>query len=328
MDNYSKTIKRFTEQFSYKPEIMNEDKLVRKERVIIAGMGGSRLVGDILRMWKPDKEVLVHSDYNLPPISSEHLNSSLVIANSYSGNTEETVDAALKALELGLSLAVVATGGKLIDIAKENDLPYVQVPADRLPARSDLGHDLMAILKIIGDDDGVAEASLLRSLDPEESEEEGENLAKALENKIPVIYTSERNIELGYIWKVIINETAKIPAFCNRFPELNHNEIAGFENSDLSKNFHFIFLHDVDDDKTGRIGLRMEKLDELYGQKGLPVTRQELKGESPSTSLRTSHLKKIFSSVILAHWTAYYLAKQYEVDPEKTDIIEDFKKML
>ena len=127
-------------------------------------------------------------------------------------------------------------------------------------------------------------------------------------------------MELGYIWKVIINETAKIPSFCNRFPELNHNEVAGFENEKLSKGFHFVFLRDIDDDRTGRIGLRMEKLNEIYGKKGLPVTKLELKGES--------HLKKIFSSVILAHWTAYYLAKQYGVNPEKTDIIEDFKKSL
>src|SRR3989344_3275414 len=320
MDNYSKTIKRFAEQFAYEPEIKNEDKLVKKDKIIIAGMGGSRLVGDILRMWKPDKEVIVHPDYTLPAISNERLKDSLVIANSYSGNTEETVDAALKAIGLGLSLAVVATGGKLIDIAKENNLPYVQVPADRLPARSDLGHDLMAILKIIGDADGLAEVSLLRALDSEEPKDEGESLAQSLANKIPVIYTSERNMELGYVWKVIMNETAKVPAFCNRFPELNHNEIAGFENSELSKHFHFIFLHDVDDDRTGRIGLRMEKLDELYGQKDLSVTKLELKGES--------HLKKIFSSVILAHWTAYHLAKNYKVDPEKTETIEEFKKSL
>lgn len=320
MDNYSKTIKRFAGQFAYEPDIKNEDKLVRKERVIIAGMGGSRLVGDILRMWKPEKEIIVHSDYNLPAVSKARLKDSLIVANSYSGNTEETIDAALKAMELGLSLAVVATGGTLMEIAKENELPYVQVPADRLPARSDLGHDLMAILKIVGDTDGLAEASFLRSLDTEQPEEEGKSLAQTLENKIPVIYTSERNTELGYIWKVIMNETTKVPAFCNRFPELNHNEIAGFENSELSRNFHFIFLHDVDDDKTGRIGLRMEKLNELYGKMDLPVTKLELKGES--------HLKKIFSSVILAHWTTYYLAKQYRVDPEKTDIIEEFKKSL
>ena len=125
MDNYSKTIRKFAEQFYFEPEIWNEGKLVRKDNIIIAGMGGSRLVGDILRMWKPEKEIVVHSDYNLPAVSSERLRDSLVIANSYSGNTEETVDAALKAIELGLSLAVVATGGRLIDIAKENNLPYV-----------------------------------------------------------------------------------------------------------------------------------------------------------------------------------------------------------
>lgn len=320
MDNYTKTVKRFAEQFAYEPEIKNEDKLVRKDRIIIAGMGGSRLVGDILRMWKQEKEIIVHSDYNLPAISGERLNNSLIIANSYSGNTEETVDAALKAIASGLNLAVVATGGKLINIAKENNLPYVQVPADRLPARSDLGHDLMAILKIIGDADGFAEASLLRTLDSEGQGEEGESLAQSLENKIPVIYTSERNMELGYIWKVIMNETSKIPAFCNRFPELDHNEIAGFENKELSKKFHFLFLRDIDDDRTGRIGVRMEKLNELYSKKDLSVTKLELKGES--------HLKKIFSSIILAHWTAYHLAKYYKVDPEKTETIEEFKKLL
>ena len=104
MDNYSKTIKNFFEQFSYEPEIKNEDKLIRKGKVIIAGMGGSRLAGDVLRMWKPDREIIIHSDYNLPVMSRERLNDSLVIANSFSGDTEETIDAALKAMELGLSL--------------------------------------------------------------------------------------------------------------------------------------------------------------------------------------------------------------------------------
>lgn len=320
MDNYSKNIRVFPEQFNYQPEIINGANLAKKERIIIAGMGGSRLAGDILRMWKPEKEIIVHSDYNLPALSDEQLRQSLIVANSHSGNTEETVDAVLGAIEKGLSLAIVAGGGKLIEIAKENNLPYVQVPADRLPARSDLGHDLLAILKIIGDDDALNEAFLLASMDGAELEEEGRNLAEALSNKIPIIYTSERNLELGYVWKVIINETAKVPAFCNRFPELNHNEIAGCENAELSKNFHFLFLRDIDDNQSGRIGLRMEKLDELYGKKRLPVSRLELKGES--------HIKKIFYSIVLAHWTAYFLAKSYGVDPEQTDIIEEFKRSL
>ena len=319
MNNYPESIRSFSEQFGYKPEIKNEAKLVQKEKVIIAGMGGSRLAGDILKMWKPEKEILVHSDYNLPAIPRERLNDSLVIANSFSGNTEETIDSALKAVELGLSLAIVATGGKLIDIAKENGIPYVQLPAGHLQPRTSIGLTLLAMLKLLGDDDGLSEAALLKN-DGRDLEEEGKVLAEVLQDKVPVIYTSERNMELGYIWKVILNETAKIPAFCNRFPELNHNEIAGFTDSELSKNFHFVFLRDIDDDRTGRIGLRMEKLGELYEKKGLPVTKLELKGES--------HLKKIFSSIILAHWTAYYLAKNRKVDPEKTDIIEDFKKML
>lgn len=316
------TIKNFTGQFEYQPEIVNAGKLARKERIIIAGMGGSRLAGDILKMWKPKEEILVHSDYNLPDISEEELKNSLIIANSYSGNTEETVDAALKALEKGLNLAIITTGGKLLEIAQTNEIPYIQLPVPGLQPRAALGYNLMALLKMTGDDDGLAEAGLLKSLGGVEPEDEGKKLAAAMAGKIPVIYTSERNMELGYIWKIIINETAKIPAFCNRFPELNHNEMIGFaaESGDLSGKFHFIFLRDDDDDDNGKIGLRMERTAELYGQKNLPVRMIELKGDS--------HLKKIFSSVILAHWTAYYLAQQYKTDPESVEIVENFKKTL
>src|SRR3989344_3433448 len=162
MDNYLKVIKNFSRQFEYEPQIENEDRLVRKDRTIIVGMGGSRLSGDILKMWKPDKEITVHSDYSLPDFSKERLVGSLIIANSHSGNTEETISAVLRAIELDLSVTVVAGGGRLVDIAKENNLPYIKVPADRFPARADLGHDLIALLKIMGDEEGVEEAALLR----------------------------------------------------------------------------------------------------------------------------------------------------------------------
>jgi len=316
------TIKNFTGQFEYQPEIINVGKLVHKEQIIIAGMGGSRLAGDVLKMWKPEKEILVHSDYNLPDISEEKLKDSLIIANSYSGNTEETVDVALKAIERGLNLAIVATGGKLLEIAQKNEVPYIQLPVAGLQPRAALGYNLMALLKITGDDDGLIEAGLLKSLNSAELENQGKELAANMANQIPVIYTSERNIELGYIWKIIINETAKMPAFCNRFPELNHNEMIGFsaENGNLSGKFNFVFLHDNDDDKNGKIGLRMQKTAELYSKRNLPVQMLELKGES--------HLKKIFASIILANWTAYYLAQQYKTDPDNNEVVENFKKTL
>lgn len=316
------TIKNFAGQFEYQPEIVNAGELVKKEQIIIAGMGGSRLAGDILRMWKPKKEILVHSDYNLPDISEEELGNSLIIANSYSGNTEETVSAALKAIEQRLDLAIITTGGKLLEIARENEIPYIQLPVSGLQPRTALGYNLMALLKMTGDDDGLAEAGSLESLDSIGPEDEGKKLAADMANKIPVIYTSERNMELGYIWKIIINETAKIPAFCNRFPELNHNEMIGFaaESGELSQKFNFIFLRDEDDDKNSKVGIRMQRTAELYGQKNLPVKMLELKGDS--------HFKKIFSSIILAHWMAYYLAQQYKTDPESVEIVEMFKKTL
>ncbi|PIR42019.1 MAG: hypothetical protein COV30_00685 [Candidatus Yanofskybacteria bacterium CG10_big_fil_rev_8_21_14_0_10_37_15] len=321
MNNYLKTIKTFFEQFAYEPEIINKNKLIRKDKAIIAGMGGSRLAGDILRMWKPDKEITIHSDYGLPLLSKKNLDDSFIIANSFSGNTEEIIDVAMKAVENNLSLAIVATGGKLLDIAKENNLPYIQIPSLALQPRMSLGYSILALLKILGDDEALNEAGFLKTLSNiEKLENQGREISEKMKGKIPLIYTSERNNELGYVWKIVLNETAKTPAFCNRFPELNHNEIAGFENQELSKQFHFLFLRDADDDITGRIGLRMNKLKEIFSQKDLSVTQIELNGES--------HLKKIFSAIILAYWTAYYLADQYEVDPEKIEIIENFKRIL
>ncbi len=315
-------IRNFPKQFAWEPKIENEDLLHQYSKFVVAGMGGSSLAGDLMKVWNPLLDLTVHRDYGLPEIAEVDLSRTLVIASSYSGNTEETLNALDTAIEFGLAVAVVAAGGKLLEKAKELGLPYVELPADGIQPRMATGFSLKAILALLGMDEALQEVATLTKLNVKPFELAGKKLAGKLTGKLPVIYSSRANLPIAYNWKIKFNETAKIPAFANRFPELNHNEMTGFDSTptakSLSEKFHFIFLRDPEDHP--RISKRMEVTAKLYRDRGLPVEEIDLGGSNV--------WEKIFSSTLLADWTAYYLAEAYGADPDKVPLVEEFKKML
>jgi len=316
-------IRNFAKQFEWKPKIENEDKLQRTGKYIICGMGGSHLQGDVMQNAISGFDLSIHQDYGLPGWPDEVLKKTLIVASSYSGNTEETVSAFEEAIKKGYSVAVSSTGGKLIELAKEHGIPYVQIPDTGIQPRSALGFTFKALAAIVGQDDMLQQASALAiDLKPEEFEEQGKKLAETLKGRVPIIYTSNKNYSIAYNWKIKFNETGKIPAFYNLFPELNHNEMNGFDAADstrdMTKNFHFIFLKDAQDHP--RIQKRMEILEKQLKDRGLQVEVFNLEG---STSLH-----KIFSSLLLADWTALYMAKLYGTEPEQVPMIEEFKKLI
>jgi len=151
-----------------------------------------------------------------------------------------------------------------------------------------------------------------------------------LKNYIPVVYASNYNLSLAYNWKIKLNETGKVPAFYNVFPELNHNEMTGFSAGGgsafggddsvkkLCDKFYFIILKDTENNP--KILKRMEVLEKLYKERNLRVEAIELKGKD------TWH--KIFSSLILADWVAYYTALEYGLEPEQVPMVEEFKKLI
>lgn len=322
--NIYEAIKNFNQQFAYQPKIENEDKLKAKfSKFILAGMGGSNLVAELLKIRDPYFDIVVHRNYGLPKIEEKELKERLLIANSYSGNTEETIDFLLEAISKNLSTAVVSTGGKLIELAKEYNLSYIQMPNLDLQPRSALGFNLKAIVKLIGHNNWLNELEELKNLlKPAEFEEEGKNLAKKIKGYIPIIYSSSENLGIAYNWKIKFNETGKIPAFYNVFPELNHNEMAGFDvkegNKELSEKFYFIFLKDGNDHP--QIQKRMEVLGKLYCERGLKVEVLNLEG--------VSIFHKIFNSLILADWVSYYTALEYGLEPEKVLIVKEFKDLI
>jgi len=317
-------IRNFAEQLKYTPEIENAAALKRGGlprhgggKFVVAGMGGSNLAAGIIKSWKPKLDIIIHRDYGLPDMEERELKERLIILSSYSGTTEETVSAFNEALSRKLPLIVITTGGKLLELAQKNNAPYIRLPDIKAHPRFAIGLSMKATLKAMGEDsilnDITGEAG---SLNVDDYKEAGRDLARGLENKIPLIYSSIRNHDLAYFWKINFNETVKTPAFFGVFPELNHNEMIGF--GKFADKFAFVFLADPDDEP--RIQKRMAVTAKIFEDRGLTVLKTDIIGPSL--------WHKSFASILTALWTSYYLAEYYGVDPEDVSIIKEFKSAL
>ncbi|MEX2054253.1 MAG: bifunctional phosphoglucose/phosphomannose isomerase [Candidatus Colwellbacteria bacterium] len=312
----------FSKQFQYEPKIENAvGGEVKFNKFAFVGMGGSGLVGDLIRLIKPDLDLVVRKGYGLPGVKD--LKDRLLICISYSGNTEETLDAFDKALAAGLNLAVITTGGELLRKAKEVGVLYIELPNTDIQPRMSLGIQSRAALALMGEVELFEEiGELAKRLEVESLEKEGMALAEKLQGKVPIIYSSRGNLPLAYKWKINFNETGKIPAFYNAFPELNHNEMNGFnvnnKNRELSKNMAFLFLEDSSDDAKTKTRMQVSK--KLFQDRGFDVHSVEFVGENPA--------ERIFNSIVTGDWVAYHTALAYGVEPNEVPLVEEFKKLI
>lgn len=318
-----KAIRLFPEQFSYNPVIKNARRFKPARQFVVSGMGGSQHASGFLSIRDPYLKIVRHRNYGLPNIPAEELRQSLIIASSYSGNTEETIDCFNKAVKKRLNVAAIAIGGKLARLAKKYKTPYVLMPDTGIEPRLAMGFSLKSMMKLTGKEEWLKEISiLLKTLKSNLCEKRGKEMAALLHNKVPVIYSSHRLRIVAYIWKITFNETGKIPAFSNVFPELNHNEINGFDvvtgTKKLSKKFHFIFLKDEDDNP--RIKKRMDVTKKMYIKQGLGVTVLPLKG--------AQLWQRLFTSVLIVEWASYYTALSYGASPDGVPMVEELKDLL
>ena len=316
-------IRDFHTQFEWKPVIENGSSLKPAKRVVLGGMGGSHLAAGLFQLLRPQVPFFIHRDYGLPALLKTDLEESLFIASSFSGNTEEAKDFAEQVQRQKFPLAVIAKGGKLLEFAKAHALPHVALPPTNIQPRSGLGFQMLALAALMGDKKLLEElGACAQTLRPEEFEERGKTLAGELRGKVPVMYASTKNSAVAYNWKIKMNETGKIPAFYNVFPELNHNEMTGFDvietTEGLSRKFHFVFLTDSADHPQNQ--KRMSVCRKLYEDSGLSVTEVPLEGKTP--------LEKIFSSLLIADWTAVYLSQIYGTEAEQVPMVEEFKKLI
>lgn len=320
--NMRQVILNFPKQFRVGLEAAKNVKVSGKfDAVLICGMGGSALPGDILSMWleayKIGLPLYIHRDYGLPYKADEQ---HLIICISYSGNTEETLTSFEEARRKNLKVAAIASGGKLAKLCLKYKIPLVVIPKGYQP-RMALGFQFAALMKILVNcgviKNGLENISALdKNLQPKKLEAQGKKLAKKLSGKYPVIYASDRLKNLARIWKIKFNENSKIPAFYNYFPELNHNELSGFTAG--GEQFSAIILRDIADNP--RVLKRMKLTADIIKSKGVNVDIIDIGGKNI--------LYKIFSNLLLADWVSYYLALEYGVDPTPVKIVEEFKKKL
>lgn len=315
-------LRRFPEQFDWQPVVEHNEALKSYPYYVVCGMGGSHLGAWLIKRFGNVPNITIHRGYGLPALPEELLRSSLIILSSYSGTTEEVLDSGREALKKGLSIAISTTGGKLIEFAHEHALPSVQIPETGLEPRMAVGYSMLSLARLMCNAeleamirDGGKAADVMAGKAP------GEALAERLKGKIPVVYSSQENVELAFIWKIKFNETSKIPSFMNVFPEMCHNELTGYDVVDstreISSRIHAIFLDDASDHS--RVKMRMQVASDMLGERGIPVEHVPLEGTG---------FQKALAAALTADWASYALAEFYGVPHPDTPMVAEFKKRI
>jgi glucose/mannose-6-phosphate isomerase len=300
--------------------------------VVIVGMGGSAIGGDVVRrlaLAESKLPVWVHRDYGLPAFVDA---STLVIASSYSGNTEETLSAFTKALGTRSKKLVITSGGKLRHLAEKKGIPVfvVDYPA---PPRAAFPYNFIPLagifqkLGLLGDKSAdlheVVDILKKLSRDFMETSPLASNSAKQLAAKlyghVVVIYGAEMLTEVAQRWKAQFNENSKAWAFFESFPELDHNAVVGYEFPvEVKDKILVLMLHSSS--LHPRNLLRYDITAKLLSNAGIAYELVEARGQSP--------LVQVMSSILLGDYASFYLSMLNEVDPTSTDAIDFVKQYL
>ena len=313
-------------------EVINPNSDATINKVVVTGMGGSALAALLIKSWQESKLNITFEivrDYKLPNYVDDK---TLGIASSYSGNTEETLSCLDEALKKGANIGCVSSGGKLVEIAKNNELPYVVLPSGIQP-RMGVIANLRAILAILVSYGVVSQSDFdeVKNLGPwlnAESKKWGrdvltnENQAKQLAllsaGKTAIFYSSTAMGGVAYKWKISWNENAKNVAFWNVLPEFNHNEFMGWTSHPVEKPYVVFDLRSSFDHP--KITKRFEISDRLLSGKRPKANVIELQGESV--------IAQMLWASIFADFVSIYLAILNGVDPSKVELIEKLKQEL
>ncbi len=301
--------------------------------LVICGMGGSAIGGDVIRAAVAATlriPMIVVRDYRIPGFVDS---SSLVFASSYSGNTEETLSAYEQARTAGAAIICLTSGGKLASLARSHNYPVIQLPAG-LPPRAALGYSTalllgaMSALGLVPDLTSILQETvdLLTRLSlrygPDESEHNNhaKKIARSLHGRLIAVYASSAILDPAAVrWRGQMEENAKTLAFHHLLPEMNHNELVGWEYPpELLGQIGVIFLRDHGDHP--QVQRRFDLTMELVRRKAGVMHEVWSEGDSL--------LARIFSVVCLGDFVSFYLACLNSVDPTPVPVIETLKQRL
>jgi glucose/mannose-6-phosphate isomerase len=302
------------------------------KQIVFCGLGGSAIAGDLLRCLLADQlriPFIVNRHYTLPRSVGPD---TLVIVSSYSGNTEETNAAHREALRKKARVLCITSGGTTARLARLRGTPCILIPGGS-PPRAALAYSFFPLLIVLGKlglirrpDRGIAEtlelceakAEIYRL--PDAAVNPAFRLAQSIAGRITVIYSSTGPLEaVNTRWRGQIAENSKSLCFGHLLPEMNHNELVGWEVlRDQMREMAVLFLRDRGDHP--RVAVRIDVTRGLLGQVTPHVQEIWSEGNSP--------LARLFSLVHLGDWVSYYLALLHGVDPTPVAAIDHLKREL
>lgn len=275
-------------------------------RIICVGMGGSSIAGEILSMVHDD--VVVHWDYGLPKAAA---GGDLVIATSWSGNTEETISAWQAARDMGLDTLAICSGGRLSELAKESDTLLVELEHDNDSPRMNAAYMTAAIFTALG-----LREQLPAELAVDEMETQGRELASSIGDRMLAVYASHPMRKLTGFWKNIYSETVKRQVMAGWFPSAAHTEVVAWEGPYQDKIVP-VLLRDTNEE--AHYAKNFEALLALLPEKGYNVLTVQLSGSTV--------LEKVFNNYLLALWTSYHAAESLGVSPVSLALLNEFKTL-
>lgn len=299
------------------------------DNIVFAGMGGSALAANLFMGWtSPNIPFVVARQYDIPGFVS---GSTLFIASSYSGNTEETLSALHHAKTRGAQIVVLSSGGKLAEMARAEGYRLFELPGGLQPrmavfysfrALAELFENLGAMSGLVPQLEAAAEyldSAVVNWLpDVATLKNQAKEIAEEISGKTPVIYAGPRLSAVAYKWKISFNETSKNLAFYNQWPEFNHNEFMGWTSHPVEKPFAPIEL--ISSFEHERVLKRFAISNRLLsGKMPHPL---EIQAEGDTL------LAQMLWMVLLGDFVSIYLALINNVDPTPVDLIEKLKTEL
>jgi len=303
------------------------------QNILYVGMGGSAIAGNLMCDVFFDSlkvPIEVVQSYFIPGFCDA---STLVILSSYSGESEETLHAAELVAETDAQVVVTTSGGRMEELAKKKKWNLIKLP-EGYPASQALGYLFFPIYHLFGQLEMMSDyKKILKDLALFARETANRNdisarpthnlaneLAQAIHNKLPVIYSTAPYLKtVSQRWQNRFTENSKSLAFSNVIPEMNHNEIVGWE-VELPAIRDFIVIFIENEDLHPRMKKRIELTKALIKRRGVEVVDIYASGKTT--------MEKVFSLVILGDWVSYYLGLSYGKDPLEVDNIDYLKQEM
>ena len=335
--NMLNIVEKFSEQIKTSFDIKNSTILgsyLKINNIIISGMGASSISGDIIQRLffdRIDIPIFANRQYTLPKWANKN---TLLISQSYSGNTEETLNTFKCGYQKRCKIIGISSDGRLQELCEKSEIPFIKIPTG-IPPRTATGYMLFSTIfamKKIGiiksdinseiDETILVINDLKKHIKKEIPEDENisKQLAKKIFNTIPQIYGFEFYTPIAKRWCTQFNENSKIICRYDEVPECNHNDIVGWSlNPEVSKKFSCILFRDSDNESI-YISKRLNFMKKLFEEVSANVIEINIKGKK--------RLAKMLYAMHLGDFTSIYLSILRGIDPTPVDAITELKNEL